>query len=313
MTLDPLRIVFAGTPAFALPSLEAARAAGDVVAVYTQPDRPSGRGRRAQASAVKRAAADAGIAVFQPETLRSTDAQAALAALRPDLMVVVAYGLILPPAVLAIPTLGCVNVHASLLPRWRGAAPIQRAIQAGDRETGVTLMQMAAGLDSGDILLARRCPIESDETAGSLHDRLAALGAGALAELLARLSAGETVAATPQGDDATYAQKIDKAEARIDWSQPAEAIERQVRAFNPVPVASAVLDGERVRIWSARAEAGAGGKGHPGEIASAGACGIDVVTGAGLLRITELQWPGRRAQSAGDAANGRVLEGRRFD
>lgn len=310
----PLRIVFAGTPGFAVPSLNAVHDGGRLVAVYTQPDRPAGRGRHAQASAVKQRALGLGVPVRQPDTLRDTDARAALAALRPDLMVVAAYGLILPRAVLDIPRLGCINVHASILPRWRGAAPIQRAILAGDSETGVTLMQIAPALDSGDILLVRRCPIGPEDTAGSLHDRLAGMGAEVLCELLPRLAAGP-VPATPQDEAAaTYAGKIDKAEAHIDWARPAEEVGRCIRAFNPAPVAYTGLEGERVRIWAARPMAGGGrGYGRPGDILNAGPSGIDVAAGSGVVRVTAVQWPGRRVQSAAEAANGRMLEDRRFD
>jgi len=216
-----LRLVFAGTPEFSVPCLDACRASGaEVVAVYTQPDRPAGRGRKLTPSPVKQAALAAGIAVEQPESLKPADVQQALADYRPDLLVVVAYGLILPRKVLAIPRLGCWNVHASLLPRWRGAAPIQRAILAGDRESGVDLMRMEAGLDTGPVLLERRTPISRDDTGGSLHDRLAMLGAEALAEGLRRTLAGEALVATPQPEDGvTYAHKLDKAEAKLDFSR----------------------------------------------------------------------------------------------
>ena len=253
--MAPLRIVFAGTPEFSVPCLAACRASGaEVVAVYTQPDRPAGRGRKLTPSPVKQAALDAGIPVEQPESLKDTDARERLAAYAPDLMVVVAYGLILPRKVLATPRLGCWNVHASLLPRWRGAAPIQRAILAGDAESGVDLMQMEAGLDTGPVLLERRTPIADDDTGGSLHDRLSALGADVLAEGLRRVMAGENLAATPQPETGvTYAHKLDKAEAQLDFTRPAIALERQVRAFDPWPVAEGEIAGERVRVWSALA------------------------------------------------------------
>jgi len=250
-----LRLVFAGTPEFALPCLRACvDAPVDVVAVYTQPDRPAGRGRQLLASPVKQEALAAGIPVEQPETLKDIDARRQLRRYAADLLVVVAYGLILPRRVLALPRLGCWNVHASLLPRWRGAAPIQRAILAGDSESGVDLMQMEAGLDTGPILLERRTPIASDETGGSLHDRLAALGADVLAEGLARIAQGESLRPQPQAEaGVTYAHKIDKSEARLDWDESAIALERKVRAFNPWPIAEAVIQGERLRIWSAQA------------------------------------------------------------
>ena len=301
-----LRLVFAGTPAFAVPSLAACLASGaDVVAVYTQPDRPAGRGRRPQPSPVKAAALAAGVPVEQPETLKTAAAQARLAAHAPDLLVVVAYGLILPRAVLAIPPLGCWNVHASLLPRWRGAAPIQRAILAGDAETGVDLMRMEAGLDTGPILLERRTAIRPDDTGGSLHDRLAALGAEVLAEGLARLLAGEPLTARPQAEEGvTYAHKLDKAEARLDFQRSAVELERQVRAFDPWPVAEADLAGETVRVWAAEA-LDLAHDAAPGRILAAGPAGIDVACGTGVLRITAVQRAGGRRIGAGDYVNAR--------
>src|SRR5690242_18538599 len=236
-----LRLVFAGTPEFSLPCLEAClRAPVDVVAVYTQPDRPAGRGRKLAASPVKQRALAAGLALEQPESLKDAGAQQALAAYAPDLMIVVAYGLILPKKVLAIPRLGCWNVHASLLPRWRGAAPIQRAILAGDSETGVDLMQMEAGLDTGPVLIERRTPIGDDDTGGSLHDRLSMLGADALAEGLARIARGETLTPRAQAETGVvYAHKLEKSEARLDWNEPARVLARKVRAFDPWPAAEA--------------------------------------------------------------------------
>jgi methionyl-tRNA formyltransferase len=300
-----MRLVFAGTPEFSVPSLHACLVSGaEVVAVYTQPDRPAGRGRKLSASPVKQAALDAGIVVEQPETLRDKDARAQLAAHAPDLMVVVAYGLILPKSVLAIPRLGCWNVHASLLPRWRGAAPIQRAILAGDTETGVDLMQMEAGLDTGPVLLEARTPIRADDTGGSLHDRLAALGASTLADGLARLLRGEGLPATPQRDDGVaYAHKLDKAEARLDWHEPALQLERKVRAFDPWPVAEAIVDGERLRIWSA--EAIAGDAAEPGRIVATARDTIDIATGDGLLRVREVQREGGRRMAVRDWLNAR--------
>lgn len=305
-----LRLVFAGTPEFALPCLDSClNATIDVVAVYTQPDRPAGRGRKLLASPVKQRALHAGIAVEQPLTLKDPAAQQALRDHAPDLMVVVAYGLILPKRVLAIPRLGCWNVHASLLPRWRGAAPIQRAILAGDSETGVDLMQMETGLDTGPVLLERRTPIAVDETGGSLHDRLAALGADVLAEGLARAAAGETLPARPQPDaGATYAHKIDKAEARIDWNEPAVALARKVRAFDPWPVAEAEVQGERLRIWSAEALDDPA-HAQPGTIVGNSRDTLDVATGDGVLRIRELQREGGRRVSARDWHNARRERG----
>jgi methionyl-tRNA formyltransferase len=301
-----LRLVFAGTPEFSVPCLDACRASGaEVVAVYTQPDRPAGRGRKLTPSPVKQAALAAGIAVEQPESLKSTDVQQRLADYRPDLLVVVAYGLILPRKVLAIPRLGCWNVHASLLPRWRGAAPIQRAILAGDAESGVDLMQMEAGLDTGPVLLQRRTPISRDDTGGSLHDRLSALGAEVLAEGLRRTLAGETLVATPQPEQGvTYAHKLDKAEAHLDFSRPALELEHQVRAFDPWPVAEGEIAGEPLRIWAAHAIA-CDHRAAPGSVLAAGRDGIDVACGHGALRITAVQRAGGKRIGAVDYLNAR--------
>jgi methionyl-tRNA formyltransferase len=303
----PLRVVFAGTPDFAVPCLEACRHAGvEVAAVYTQPDRPAGRGRKLAASPVKLTAQAAGIRVEQPESFKAQADRDRLATYAPDLMVVVAYGLILPRKVLAIPRLGCWNVHASLLPRWRGAAPIQRAILAGDDESGVDLMQMEAGLDTGPVLVERRTAIAADETGGSLHDRLSALGADALAEGLRRTMAGETLAARIQADTGIeYAHKLDKAEARLDFQLPAIALERKVRAFNPWPVAEADVAGERLRIWAARALDGTPSSGDPGQVVAATRDGIDIACAEGILRLTSVQRPGGRPIGAADYLNAR--------
>jgi len=302
----PLRLVFAGTPEFAVPSLHACLASGaQVVAAYTQPDRPAGRGRKLAASPVKQAAVAAGIAVEQPETLRDESVRARLREYAPDLLVVVAYGLILPKAVLALPRLGCWNVHASLLPRWRGAAPIQRAILAGDGETGVDLMQMEAGLDTGPVLLEKRTPIAADDTGGRLHDRLAELGAEALAEGLAQVLGGGMLVATPQAaDGVTYAHKLDKAEARLDWNEAAAALARKVRAFDPWPVAEAEIHGERLRIWSATPIAQVTDA-VPGSLVATHRDAIDVATGDGVLRIHELQREGGRRVAVRDWLNAR--------
>ncbi|WP_343818013.1 methionyl-tRNA formyltransferase [Dyella marensis] len=301
-----MRVVFAGTPEFSVPCLEACRASGaEVVAVYTQPDRPAGRGRKLTPSPVKQAALAAGIPVEQPESLKSQEARDTLAAWRADLMVVVAYGLILPRKVLALPRLGCWNVHASLLPRWRGAAPIQRAILAGDTESGVDLMQMEAGLDTGPVLLERRTPIERAETGGSLHDRLSALGAEVLAEGLRRAMAGETPSPRAQPEDGvTYAHKLDKAEAKLDFQRDALSLERQVRAFDPWPVAEGEIAGEPLRIWAAEAIA----RDHaaaPGSVLSAGRDGIEIACGEGALRVTALQRAGGKRIGAADYLNAR--------
>jgi methionyl-tRNA formyltransferase len=301
-----LRIVFAGTPAFAVPCLDATLASGHrVVAVYTQPDRPAGRGRQLAASPVKQRARAAGIEVRQPQTLKDAAAQAALAALQPDLIVVVAYGLILPQAVLAIPRFGGWNVHASLLPRWRGAAPIQRAILAGDADTGVCLMQMAAGLDTGPVLLSQTTPILADDTGGALHDRLATLGARVLADGLTLMRAGLKPVAVPQrADGVTYAHKLDKAEARLDVARPAVELERCVRAFQPWPIAELTLAGERLRVHGARALAVATDA-APGTLVAATRDGLDVATGAGVLRLTAVQRAGGRVLTAADYLNAR--------
>lgn len=313
-----LKIVFAGTPEFAAESLAALLDSDhEVVAVYTQPDRPAGRGRKLTASPVKVLALAHEIPVMQPVSLRDAEAQQALAAWQADLMVVVAYGLILPEAVLDIPRLGCVNVHASILPRWRGAAPIQRAILAGDAETGVTIMQMDAGLDTGDMLHTVKCPIAADDTAQSLHDKLARLGAQALLETLPGLAAGSIVP-QPQDDSlSNYADKLHKAEARLDWQQPAELLARQVRAFNPWPVSFAPLmadadkSGQNLRVWMAVPLA-ADTNAAPGEVVAESRDGIDVATGAGLLRIQQLQMPGGKPLSAEQFLNANSLLGQRL-
>jgi methionyl-tRNA formyltransferase len=300
-----MRIVFAGTPEFAVPCLRAAAARGEVVAVYTQPDRPAGRGRAVTPSPVKREALARGIEVLQPENFRSAVSKAALRALQPDLMVVVAYGLILPQSVLDIPTHGCWNVHASLLPRWRGAAPIQRAIEAGDRESGVCLMQMEKGLDTGPVLLSQALAVGAEETGGQLHDRLALLGAQVLADGLGLLRAGIHPVPRPQPESGvTYAHKLDKAEARLDWTQPAARLAAKVRAFNPWPMAEALVAGERLRVHAAVARdlthAAA-----PGTLLQVGRDGLDVACGEGALRLRVLQRDGGKAITAADYLNGR--------
>jgi methionyl-tRNA formyltransferase len=305
---DPsrLRVAFAGTPDFAVPHLRACALPGvDIVAVYTQPDRPAGRGRKRTPSPVKQAAVAAGYPVDQPETMKSIEVQARLKSLDLDLLIVVAYGLILPRKVLATPRLGCWNVHASLLPRWRGAAPIQRAILAGDRETGVCVMQMEAGLDTGPVLLRHALPIADDDTGGSLHDKLAALGATVLRDALESVLDGQTLSPRPQSDDGvTYAHKLEKSEARIDWNESAIASERKVRAFNPWPIPEADIGGDRLRIWSAIALS-ADSDVAPGSIVAAGRNGIDVATGSGVLRVREVQRAGGRRITAGDYLNAR--------
>ena len=300
-----MRIVFAGTPDFAVPCLRAAALRGEVVGVYTQPDRPAGRGRGLTSSPVKLEALQRGIPVLQPENFRSAESKQILRALQPDVMVVVAYGLILPQSVLDIPQHGCWNVHASLLPRWRGAAPIQRAIEAGDTRTGVCLMQMEKGLDTGPVMLSKAINIEPEETGGQLHDRLADLGAHVLADALGLLRATIHLPPQPQpAEGVTYAHKLDKAEARLDWAQPARVLANKVRAFHPWPVAEAQLQGERVRIHSAIAldenHAAA-----PGSVLRAGREGIDIACGVGALRLRILQREGGKPIAAQDYRNAR--------
>ena len=304
-----MNIVFAGTPEFAVPALQRLLdGPHDIVAAYTQPDRPAGRGRKTTASPVKQLALQHAIPVYQPDSLKSEAAQQALAALQPDLMVVIAYGLILPSAVLAIPRLGCVNVHASLLPRWRGAAPIQRALLAGDSETGVCLMQMDAGLDTGPVLASCTTPIEADDTGSRLHDRLAQLGGQLLADRLGALQRGEL---EPQQQDealACYAGKLQKSEARIDWNVPAIDIFRRVRAFNAWPVAETLYAGRQLRVWDASVVPGDVDT-PPGTVLSAGKSGIEVACGTDILRLLELQLPGARRIPAGEFVNAHDMAG----
>jgi methionyl-tRNA formyltransferase len=302
-----LRIVFAGTPEFAVPALRAGAARGEVVAVYTQPDRPAGRGRQLQMSPVKQAALELGLPVQQPLNFKSDEALDMLRSHAADLMVVVAYGLILPQAVLDTPRLGCWNVHASLLPRWRGAAPIQRAIASGDTVSGVCLMQMEKGLDTGPVLLQLKTPIGPKETGGSLHDRLSQLGAEVLRDGLALARAGMTLQAEAQPKDGvTYARKIEKSEAKLDWTLAAKSLADKVRAFNPWPVAETELQGERLRVYQAIGLDHNSGK-PPGTVLAAGKDGIDVACGQGALRLLALQRDGGRVQSAAEYLNARPL------
>ncbi len=303
---EPLRIVFAGTPEFALPGLRAAARLGQIVAVYTQPDRPAGRGRLLTPSPIKQAAINNGWQVRQPLTLKTLEQRRALAALKPDLLVVIAYGLILPPKILAIPRHGCWNVHASLLPRWRGAAPIQRAIEAGDTQAGVCLMQMAEGLDTGPVMLTLKTPIDSHDTGGSLHNRLAELGAEVLSDGLTLLRAGMRPVARPQSAaGVTYAHKLGKAEARLDWNQSASVLERKVRAFNPWPVAEAMVNGERLRIHESHARA-IEHAAEPGSVLALGRDGLDIACGQGALRLTVVQREGGRPMPVSDYLNARL-------
>ncbi|WP_006787260.1 methionyl-tRNA formyltransferase [Thiorhodospira sibirica] len=306
----PLRIVYAGTPEFALHGLSALLAsAHEVVAVYTQPDRPAGRGRQLTPSPVKQMALAHGLTVEQPVSLKAEAAQAQLRAYAPDLMVVAAYGLILPPAVLALPRYGCINLHASLLPRWRGAAPIQRALLAGDAQTGITLMQMAAGLDTGEILLRLPCAIETTDTAQSLHDRLAKLSAQALMQGLEALQAGTLTSVVQDDSLVTYAAKLSKAEALLDWSLSAVELDRCVRAYNPWPVAYTRWQGENLRIWESTVLDTQASPKPPGQVLTESANGIDVATGQGVLRITRLQLPGAKALDASEFIKGHSLLG----
>lgn len=300
---QPLRIVFAGTPEFAAEHLKALLTGRHrVIAVYTQPDRPAGRGQKLTPSPVKQLALQHDIPVHQPLTLRDPAAQAELAALEPDLMVVVAYGLILPQAVLDTPRLGCINSHASLLPRWRGAAPIQRAIEAGDAESGVTVMRMEAGLDTGPMLLKVTTPIGSEDTGGSLHDRLAGLGAQAVVEAVDALAVGNLPGEKQDGALATYAHKLNKDEARLDWSRPAQELERKIRAFNPWPICHGSLNGESLKVLAAVPGQGSGA---PGTILAASREGLTVACGSGALLLTRLQLPGGKPLAFGDLYNSR--------
>jgi len=303
-----MKIIFAGTPEFAVPSLRYLLASGhDVCAVYTQPDRPAGRGRQLQPSPVKQLAVAAGVPVLQPVNLKNPADIEQLAAFNADLMVVVAFGMILPQAVLDAPRLGCINVHGSLLPRWRGAAPIQRAVMAGDAETGVTIMQIALKLDAGDMLHKECYPLAATDTAGDVHDKLAELGAIGLAKVLPRLEQG-TLNAEPQDESwVTYAEKLDKAEANLDWTQPAAQLDRKVRGLNPWPVAQTVYQGQNLRIWLAEPVVGEGGF-EPGRVLVRNKQ-LDVVTGEGLLRLKEVQLPGGKRISAQAFLNAHSVDG----
>ncbi|WP_174873724.1 methionyl-tRNA formyltransferase [Vogesella oryzae] len=296
-----MKLIFAGTPVFAAQALQALIAAGhDIALVLTQPDRPAGRGMKLKPSPVKELALQHGLRVEQPLTLKTPEAQALVAEVGAEVMVVAAYGLLLPKAVLEMPARGCLNIHASLLPRWRGAAPIQRAILAGDAETGITIMQMDVGLDTGDMLSIHALPITADDTATTLHDKLAQLGAEAIVSTLATL--GSCVPVKQPEAGVTYAAKLSKEEARIDWHLPAADIARAIRAYNPAPGAHTLLAGEALKLWFAEA---IDGQGAPGEVLRADADGVVVGSGSGLVRITELQAAGGKRLAARDFAAGR--------
>jgi methionyl-tRNA formyltransferase len=306
MPAKPLKLIFAGTPEFAAIHLMALiESEHQLIGVYTQPDRPAGRGKKLHASPVKRLAEEAGVSVYQPQSLKDEQAQQQLAGLGADVMVVVAYGLILPQAVLDAPRLGCLNVHASLLPRWRGAAPIQRAIEAGDAETGITIMQMDAGLDTGDMLATASCPIKEDTSAASLHNTLADLGPPLLLDVLERLPELQQSARKQDDQRATYASKILKSEAQLDWTLDAASLDRVIRAFNPFPVCFSRLGSERVKLWEAHVVDTNSLPEAPGTIIGADKQGIIVNCGKGQLAIQQLQLPGGKALSAEQVLNSR--------
>jgi methionyl-tRNA formyltransferase len=308
-----LRVVFAGTPEFALPALKALLTQHHVVGVLTQPDRPRGRGRTVSPSPVKALAQAHHLPIFQPQTLRSEAARAQLAALHPDALIVVAYGLILPPPVLEIARLGCLNIHPSLLPRWRGAAPVQRAILAGDTTTGVCIVRMDQGLDTGPVLLQEEFALGAHVTSGSLHSALASLGAAALIRALAGLEAGTLQPRAQSSEGVTYAPKVEKAEARIDWRRPAADIERQVRAFNPQPIAETRLEGQQLRIYDARAlPRGEPDSGDTGTIVAIRDGSLLVRCGIGLLAVSEVQKAGGRVLPVSAFAHNTPLAGQRL-
>lgn len=311
---EPVRIIFAGTPDFAVAPLVALLEANyGVIAVYTQPDRPAGRGQESRPSPVSQKAEVYGLPVYKPASLNSQQEQALLTSLEPDLIIVVAYGMLLPRAVLEVPRLGCINIHASLLPRWRGAAPIQRAILEGDHSTGITIMQMDEGLDTGDILSRAECNIEDDDTGSSLHDRLMVLGADTLLDMLDAFIRGDIKPVAQDESRSCYAKKLTKQEAEINWSLPARKLERYVRAFNAWPVSFTywLRKGklEPLRIWKSEVLSITGAKGSTGQVIGAGPGGIDVLTGEGVLRLLEVQPAGKRKMSAADFVNAHDLQG----
>ncbi|MDH5218553.1 MAG: methionyl-tRNA formyltransferase [Gammaproteobacteria bacterium] len=300
---EKLKIIFAGTPEFAAQALKAILASNyDVIAVYTQPDRPAGRGRKLTPSAVKQVALESDIPVYQPVSLKDEEAQKELQAMNADVMVVAAYGLLLPKAILDAPKYGCLNIHGSILPRWRGAAPIQRAILEGDTETGITIMQMDVGLDTGDMLLKIKCPIRDNDTAETLHDKLAGIGASAIVSALDRLVLGGLSGEKQDDVLANYARKLEKAEAIIDWNKSAQEIDRQVRAFNPWPVAQTLFHDKVMRIWQAK-PVDQTSNAVAGTIINADKNGLDVATGNGILRLTQIQLPGKKPMDVASFLN----------
>lgn len=302
-----MKIIFAGTPAFAATHLQSIIDQGQhqVIAVYTQPDRPAGRGKKLTASAVKLLAEQNNLPLFQPESLKTSDQQQLLSQHNADLMVVVAYGLLLPQAVLDIPRLGCINVHASLLPRWRGAAPIQRAIEAGDNETGVSIMQMEAGLDTGPVISSAHCDIAPEDTSDSLFEKLAELGGPALLSALSKIESGTAVASAQDEQQSTYAHKIDKSEALINWSDSAANIERKIRAFNPFPVAYTHMGDIRIKVWSAQVSQSSA-VGEPGFIVTSGSEGLLVQCGSGHLLVSEIQLAGKSRMAVAEILKSRA-------
>lgn len=304
--MPSLRIIFAGTPDFAASALSALiNSDHEIVAVYTQPDRPAGRGRKLRASSVKELALENNIPVLQPDNLKQSEDQETIKSFQADVMIVAAYGLILPQAVLDIPRLGCLNIHASLLPRWRGAAPIQRAIATGDKESGITIMQMNAGLDTGDILQLSSCPITEEDSGGSLHDKLAEIGANAILETLKDI---DNINPVPQDDTlATYAHKLDKKEALINWQNSASEIERLIRAFNPWPVAFTYINGKTIRIWQAQAMSETSTL-EAGTVISCDKKGIDICCGEGVLRLLKLQPSGSKSMDVASFMNGHAKQ-----
>ncbi|AUU99818.1 methionyl-tRNA formyltransferase [Phytobacter ursingii] len=302
---DSLRIIFAGTPDFAARHLDALLSSEhQIVGVFTQPDRPAGRGKKLMPSPVKVLAEEKGISVFQPVSLRPQENQQLVADLRADIMVVVAYGLILPKAVLEMPRLGCLNVHGSLLPRWRGAAPIQRALWAGDTETGITIMQMDVGLDTGDMLYKLSCPITAEDTSATLYDKLAQLGPQGLLATLTHIATGTATPKVQDEEQVTYAEKLSKEEARLDWSLPAAQLERCIRAFNPWPMSYFVIDDQPVKVWKASV-INTQAKAEPGTIIEANKQGIQIATAEGILNLESLQPAGKKAMNTQDLLNSR--------